>query len=109
DGTRIDTFTGHIGKDGISNVGASDVDLYKVNLTTRGDLTVKLSTLAGGKLPIGSVLRFFDSGGIELGSNVTTLPGIWASLHTAASSPLDPGLYFVGVSAPGNTTYDVGS
>ena len=43
DGTNVDTFDGSIGTDGLVEVGANDVDLYKLDVVSPGDMTFTLT------------------------------------------------------------------
>src|SRR5206468_1096772 len=47
-GTQVFTEDGSIGTDGLNNVGANDVDVYRVVLDSPGTLTVALSQPSGG-------------------------------------------------------------
>ena len=114
DATRQFTYAGRIGADGQIQVGADDVDLYRLNVTVRGNLTVTLSlptdtdpsTLPA--TPIDTVVRLFDAAGAEVARAVgDPSTGGYATLTTDPTLPLATGLYYVGVSALDNVSYDV--
>ena len=61
-GTADYTETGNIGTDGLNQVGANDVDLYKVVLDETGSLSAALSQTSGGT-DFTATLRVFNSSG----------------------------------------------
>jgi hypothetical protein len=100
-------FTGNVGADGDVNVGADDVDLYKIVLDSPGFPVFDLSTVSGGT-SFDPVVRLFDQAGNQLASldNSGNDPYPTLDTATALSSPLAAGTYFLGVSAAGNSAYN---
>ncbi|HSV13865.1 MAG TPA: S8 family serine peptidase [Tepidisphaeraceae bacterium] len=105
DGTQVLGAGGNIGADGSVNVGANDIDLYQMNVTSIGNFTIQLS-LPNGGTAFGAALRLFDSTGVEIAHSTAT-GGVYPSLSTDPNSPLPVGVYYVGVSATNNLSYDV--
>ena len=111
--TGLYSRAGVIG-DGI-NSDVPDVDFYRVNLDVGDRLAVDIDTVAGGP---NTVLRLFDSNGIEVAINrIGAAPAhLDATGATDGGRPgVDPfidftatrtGTYYVGVSSLGNETYD---
>lgn len=90
--------TGAMGSDGAgASVGAKDVDLYRFQVTVPG--TAQLRVTATGFQP---VMRVFDQNGAPLGT--ATQDGT----EIISTIALNPGTYFLGVSANPNTTYNPG-
>ncbi|MCC6428422.1 MAG: S8 family serine peptidase [Phycisphaerales bacterium] len=101
DGTIVYEFTGNIGSDGTVDVGAKDVDLYKVTIESPGNIVVTSSALEGGTSGV-MAIRLFDTNGAEL----TRAEGSQGSGYPALTSArLNPGTYYIGVSSLGNTGY----
>lgn len=103
-GTQNFTESGNIGTDGLNNVGANDVDLYKITLQETGTFTATLADASGGTAFTAS-LRLFDSNGNELQVATGTSSAGYPTLTTA--NPLDAGIYYVGVSSEGNENYNI--
>ncbi len=105
-GTADYTNTGNIGTDGLNQVGANDVDVYKVVLDETGSLTAALSQTAGGTAFIAS-LRLFDSTGTQIEIATGTSSAGYPTITTATGSPLAAGTYYVAVSSAGNNLYNI--
>ncbi len=105
DGTAVQTETGNVGTDGLNQVGADDVDLYAVTLTSPGALTADLS---GISTTFTADVRIFDAAGDQIaaaaGTSTAGYPTITAGTE---SSPLAVGTYYVGVSSAGNAAYTI--
>ena len=98
---------GRIGADGEIVIGPNDVDLFRVNLQTPGDITVLLTPPAGGTAFAPSV-RLFNAAGAEVG-RADALNGIYPTLRTSPDAPLPVGVYYVGVSSMANFAYNIGN
>lgn len=95
-GSEEISTTGAMGSDGAgASVGAKDVDLYRFQVTVPG--TARFRVTATGFQP---VIRLFDQGGNALGSATQ------AGTEIISTIDLNPGTYFLGVSANPNTTYN---
>jgi hypothetical protein len=99
-------FTGRIGADGTVNVGATDIDLYQVNLVSPGFPAFDLDAVQGGQA-FDPVVRLFDAAGNEVVAEDDTAGDEYPTLNTATrlAEPLGAGTYFLGVSAFGNAAY----
>jgi hypothetical protein len=107
DGNAVETETGDVGTDGLNDVGAEDVDLYAVTLTTVGTLTAALSAETGGTSFVADV-RIFDAGGNEIAAAVGTSASGYPTITAGTSTdPLAAGTYYVGVSSAGNAAYTI--
>jgi hypothetical protein len=84
-------------------VGANDVDLYKVALTSPGQITLALAPISGGTT-FSPVIRLFDSTGVELAVQ-TGSPSAYPTLTSA--STLAAGTYYIGISSQANTLYNI--
>lgn len=105
DGTALFTFDGSIGSDGLVLDNANDVDLYKLDITSPGNLSISLSQPAGGTAFAGE-LRLFDSTGAEIAHAIGTSTG-YPTLTTPAGTPLAIGTYYLGISSAGNGSYTI--
>ncbi|HZN65801.1 MAG TPA: S8 family serine peptidase [Tepidisphaeraceae bacterium] len=108
-GTRSLIRRGNIGTDGSIDVGPNDIDLFRLNLQTRGDLGISLS-LPGTGIPFTGSLRLFDDNGVEIArADAAAGPQgvVYPALRTDTNNPLPTGLYYVGVSSLSNVAYDV--
>jgi subtilisin family serine protease len=94
DGTRVYTVAGTIGTDGSITVGANDVDLFRVVLTSPGTLDAAAGPATGSALA--AYVRVFDSSGREVAAANTEV----------VTATLPAGTYYLGVSSAGNTAYD---
>jgi hypothetical protein len=99
--TPNDTVIGNVGADGRVQVGANDVDLYRVSFPSPGTFVVTLGAVSGGQ-DVNAELRVFDSSGIELGA----ISGL-ASSGIGLQGSLSPGTYYIGVSGAGNAGYHI--
>ncbi|NCY01625.1 MAG: hypothetical protein EBX36_01635 [Planctomycetia bacterium] len=84
----------------LGEANANDVDLYKVNLTAAGTITVKATPDAG----FNPRLRLFDSTGAAITAGVVytnNATGVAETLTYAAPA----GDYLIGVSSTGNESY----
>lgn len=96
------TFQGLIGTDfGTTNVGATDVDLYRFTLTTPGTLTIALSEFAG-QAAFDPILRLFSQNGSPLALVDDTGQNVYPTL----TIDLPAGTYFAGVSGFDHGAYD---
>jgi subtilisin family serine protease len=107
DGDAVETEAGNIGTDGLNDVGADDVDLYAVTLTSTGTLTVALSLPSGGTA-FTAELRVFDGNGNTLAAVAGTSTAGYPTLTVGTTAaPLAAGTYYVGVSSVGNASYTI--
>jgi hypothetical protein len=102
DGNANYSFTGNVGKDGSVNVGAGDVDVYKLTVLSPGVVTADV-TLPGGGTAFDAAVRLFDSAGNQL----SVTEGTASSYPALVSARLSPGTYYVGISATGNESYTI--
>jgi hypothetical protein len=82
--------------------GVRDVDLYRVD-AARGDVIIAAVTIGSLVSDLDSHLRLFDAAGIELSFNQGIEAGGDSLLQFKV---LNPGAYYLGVSAGGNEDYD---
>lgn len=103
-------FVASIGADGDVNVGADDVDLYRIELTSPGFPVFGLGEVEGGAV-FDAYLRLFDSAGTQLAFQDDAGSNPYPTLDTreALSSRLPAGVYYFGVSAFNNSTYNIAS
>ncbi|MFZ4574594.1 MAG: DVUA0089 family protein, partial [Phycisphaerales bacterium] len=102
DGSAVLSVTGRIGEDGGSTaIGATDVDMFKVNVVSRGNVTFTLSPDTSNRDDFDSYLRLFDANGAELANDDDGGDTGYSRL----TQNLQPGLYFIGVSGAPNTSY----
>ncbi len=104
-GTSDYTENGTIGTDGLNQVGANDVDLYKLTLDETGTLSAVLSQPSGGTA-FTATLRLFNASGGEIANAIGTSSAGYPTI-TSTGSPLQPGVYYVGVSSAGNNSYSI--
>jgi hypothetical protein len=92
--------TGFIGDD----AGVNDVDLYEVQLTTGASLVVSSQPDA----TLDSVLRLFDSTGVELiaGDGVMSANNPAGNVDLLTWTVSGDDTYYIGVSSTGNEAYD---
>jgi hypothetical protein len=102
-GNRYAIQPGAIGTDGVVQIGAGDVDLYKITLTSPGVITANIAgvNVSTGFYPF---LRLFNSTGTQLDSNYNPNTGIYTGFLANASRPA--GVYYIGVSAFDNDSYN---
>ena len=107
DGNAVRTQSGSVGTDGLNAVGANDVDLYQVTLTSSGALTAALSAgTATSATAFTADVRVFDAAGNPIAAAVgTTAAGYPTVTAGSDASPLAVGVYYVGVSSGGNGAY----
>ena len=107
DGTAVQTESGTIGTDGLNAVGAGDVDLYKVTLTSSGALTAALSAGTGPSTAAFTAdVRVFDANGNQIAAAVGTSAAGYPTVTAGSdSAPLAIGVYYVGVASAGNAAY----
>lgn len=101
DGTRVFTVEGRIGSDGQARIGANDVDLYRLTLTSPGAITATVSPVPGG-MEFDPYLRLFDSAGQQVAAN-NDFSGPYPRL---SSIRLSAGTYYIGVSSFNNSAYN---
>ncbi|HEX8914306.1 MAG TPA: S8 family serine peptidase [Humisphaera sp.] len=106
--TRTFDYVGNVGTDGQVQVGENDVDLYRVTLQTRGNLTITTRPPADVGFPFDATLRLFNAAGTEIaradGDPVTF---DYPVLTTDPAEPLATGVYYVGISSQLNTNYNI--
>ena len=102
DGSETLSITGRIGEDGGSTaIGGRDVDMYKITVASRGNVTLTLSPDLDDREDFNSFLRLFDANGAELANDDNGGDTGYSRL----TQNLEPGVYFVGVSGAPNTSY----
>ncbi|HEY1685404.1 MAG TPA: S8 family serine peptidase [Tepidisphaeraceae bacterium] len=109
-GTASYTETGNIGTDGLNNVGASDVDLYKITLQETGTLSAVLADASGGTAFDASLI-LFDSNGNQLqavtGTNSNGYPTLTTPNPLTGGTGDNNSVYYIGVSSAGNNAYNI--
>ena len=97
--------------DGQVTVGDNDIDLFRINLQTRGDLTVELAFPEDPEsiaFPVVATIRLFDAAGNEIarmeGDPITF---DYPILHTDPSTPLTTGIYYIGIGVSNNFNYNI--
>lgn len=96
---------GRIGADGAIGIGPDDIDLFEVQLNSRGDISVALLQPAGGAA-FTPTIRLFDAAGNQL-ARADGAGGLYPTFRTAQNQPLSPGTYYVGVSSLSNVNYSI--
>ncbi len=104
DGAPTGVVLGSIGFDQQADIGPTDVDLYRVQMLSPGTLTVTTDTHPTDPDDFDTILRLFDSNGVELTVNDDIQPGV--ETFSQISTDLAPGTYFVGVSGFNNDQYN---
>lgn len=103
DGEPVDPILGSIGIDGTStNIGASDVDIYRFQLASPGTVTIALSPNNTNPANFNSLLRLFDQAGNELAFNDDS----GSSTFSILQATLNTGTYYVGISGSPNRNYN---
>ncbi len=102
-GTTVYTFSGSVGTDGLVEVGDDDIDLFKLEVTSPGQMTFTLTKPSGGTA-FAPTLRLFDSSGSEIATTTGT-SGAYPTLTTTGA--LAVGTYYFGISSAGNQAYTV--
>ena len=102
DGNRIFRFTGSVGTDGKTVVGANDVDVFKVTVASRGTLLAVTDQPPDG-VAFDSYLRIFNAAGVEIAANDDFGTGKYSTAGVAVT----PGTYYVGVSSFNNLAYNI--
>src|SRR5262249_19209697 len=109
DGTAVYSASGSIGTDGQVPVGAKDIDLLKVTLTSPGVITANLDPASIVRLSgffYFPLLRLFNSTGTQLDTNLDSAHNQLAyTFLQNASQPV--GVYYIGVSSSGNAAYNI--
>lgn len=106
DGNSAVSVSGRIGTDGGTTVvGARDIDMFKFEVASRGNVTLQLGVNETEREDFDTYLRLFDSSGVELAfHDDIDLPG--GNLFSRITQNLQPGVYYAGVSGAPNTSYD---
>ncbi|GAB4537720.1 MAG: hypothetical protein Tsb0014_26790 [Pleurocapsa sp.] len=105
DGSPVNAIAGVIGIDGTNtNVGGTDVDLYRFVVESPGNVTIELSSNTSSPDDFDSYLRLFDSSGDELAFNNDIDPD--SNTFSRINTILEPDTYYVGVSGNDNTAYN---
>jgi hypothetical protein len=101
-------FVANIGTDGDVNVGADDVDLYRVTLASPGFPVFAVAAAQGGTA-FNAYARLFNAEGTQIAAQDNTGSSQYPTLDTRTSlgSPLAAGTYYFGVSAAPNTSYNI--
>jgi Subtilase family/Bacterial pre-peptidase C-terminal domain len=103
DGSPISPIFGSIGIDGANtNIGNKDVDIYKFNLTTAGNVTIELGADPNNIQNFDSYLRLFNADGTEIANADDGGVGEFSKL----TATLNVGSYYVGVSGYNNSGYN---
>jgi hypothetical protein len=103
DGSPVNPILGSIGIDGNStNIGNTDVDIYRFQLASPGNITISLGTNTSNPADFDSLLRLFDSAGNELAFNDDNGSSQFSNLQAT----LGIGTYYVGVSGYNNRSYN---
>jgi len=97
DGSGGSTLTGEIGRDGTTLLDGRDIDLYRVEVTAAGASSFGVAFRGAA---FDATVRLFDAGGAPLA--LSNPAGVGAPILSVA---LQPGTYFVGVSAGANAAY----
>ncbi|MCX5658373.1 MAG: DVUA0089 family protein, partial [Planctomycetota bacterium] len=102
-GTNQFTAQGRIGTDGQVQVGAKDVDVVRLDLTTAANLKIVLEPRAGGQ-NFNPMLRLFNASGQELARQDDSGGNFYPTLQT---TPLAAGAYYLGISANDKPNYNI--
>jgi Bacterial pre-peptidase C-terminal domain len=106
DGSPVGALSGSIGVDGqATQIGDKDVDIYKFTVTTAGNVAIDIGSDAANPSDFDSMLRVFDSNGVEIGVN-DDIDFEANNLFSRLSLDLQPGTYYAGVSGYSNAGYD---
>lgn len=107
-GLEAFNFVARIGTDGDVNVGADDVDLYRVTLSSPGYPVFAVGAVQGGTA-FNAFARLFDANGAQLAVQDNTGGNQYPTLDTRTllGAPLAAGTYYFGVSAAPNTNYNI--
>lgn len=104
DGSPVGALSGSIGVDGqATQIGDKDVDIYKFTVTAAGNVAIDIGSDAANPSDFDSMLRVFDSNGVEIGVNDDIEAN---NLFSRLSLDLQPGTYYAGVSGYSNAGYD---
>ncbi len=104
DGSATLEASGRIGSDGAVDIGADDVDIYRIELASAGRLIISTSTNTGDPQDFDTYVRLFaDNGSLIASDDDGAGNGGFAHLEVA---DLSPGVYYLGVSGAGNSNYD---
>lgn len=102
DGSQALSITGRIGEDGGSTaIGGRDVDMFKITVASRGNVTITLAPDTDDRDDFDSFLRLFNESGTELANDDDGGDTGYSRL----TENLQPGVYYVGVSGAPNTGY----
>ncbi|GFE69304.1 pre-peptidase C-terminal domain-containing protein [Chroococcus sp. FPU101] len=103
DGSPVNPILGSIGIDGLStNIGNTDVDIYRFQLVSPGNVTIALGTNPNNPADFNTQLRLFDSNGAEIAFNDDNGTNTFSTIQAA----LNTGTYYVGVSGFNNRSYN---
>jgi hypothetical protein len=103
DGSESLSAAGRIGVDfGTTQVGPTDVDMFKITTATRGTVTMRVASNATTPEDFDTFLRLFNESGTQLAVDDNSGGGGFSQI----SLVLDAGTYYVGLSGKGNDTYD---
>ena len=103
DGNEVVSLSGRIGTDGGTTVvGNRDIDMFKFEVASRGNVTISLGSNDDDPADFDSYLRLFDASGGALAADDNGAGGGYSRL----TQNLLPGIYYAGVSGAPNTSYD---
>ncbi|MBD2093127.1 DVUA0089 family protein [Microcoleus sp. FACHB-1515] len=103
-GEAVAPIFGSIGIDGQSTqIGGSDVDMYRFVVAAPGDVSIELSGNPNNPANFDSYLRLFDANGnqITFSDDISD-----ANFFSKITTRLNPGTYYAGVSGFNNSTYN---
>lgn len=105
DGAAVDPILGTIGTDGGTTVvGNKDVDIFKFEVLSPGEVTIELKTNANSPNDFDTYLRLFDANGQQIAFNDDIQANVNAFSKITAT--LSPGVYYAGVSGFNNSSYN---
>lgn len=114
-GALVAPFLGFIGTDGgivdstgvlvnATNVGDTDVDIYRFEVLSPGQVTIAIGSNPVIRDDFDTYLRLFDANGREIAANDDIQSGL--NQFSRLSTFLNPGVYYAGISGFDNTAYD---
>lgn len=104
DGSPVSPIRASIGWDG-NQYNEQDVDLYNLQLTSPGKVTIEVKSDTVEPDDFDSYLRLFDAAGNQIAAN-DDIDLDSGNFFSRIETELTPGTYYVGVSGFGNSNYD---
>ncbi|HVT89233.1 MAG TPA: S8 family serine peptidase [Tepidisphaeraceae bacterium] len=101
-GSPVDGLQGVLGSDGSVNVGSDDIDMYAFSVSSAGAVTIQTGPDTSNVKNFDSYLRLFDSSGNQLTADDNSAGSGFSKITVSLAT----GVYYVGVSGAGNTTYN---